>query len=773
MVPVLISIIITQLDNASADVPHCELALQKSEVNIQLPGGSITLNDPFSLSDNCKDQLFTQSFPSGSCDLSLYPEAGSNAYARPELTREASLVALDRIATANSIQDLGIPEVLHNSVVDITTYKSIAALIGGRLFDKVDRTCQAVRAVPSKQPLADKVLDYSLIYRIRELLRAAEPQKLIFWSDIIISAVAALPRPDTRNFVQSLFNNHNTFVISSWIRDLQLSLLKEDTAKPPPTITPPPTTLSTTTLPPTQPKPSASPDVGSGHDPRSEEDQGQEEEVHQTGPETEPASQEDLEKAEERRKYAHYLVGVSEDKIQDTIAKVKQLEALGVEIQVGFDPGDHRNVDPQFRHNSILNRLDQRDGGQGAGHSDENLEQTQTEAIQSLDRRLAVLQQQLSDHKLTTVQRLEQLTTSVNRLSKNQATSLDASGAGLRSRMSGLSTQMTKLRTCCNDRLELNRPNPSNKLSSRHAFYSLENLSRIYGFLEKFISSYKIYKASVVPFLRGRRSPVDVEELDVQEDLQAGNSGKKEKNSAKQGRRGAKLFKKLTRSGDIFYDQTLSMAAINQVLEALNNYDKVVERYHENSKRFVPTDYVKTANEIFGTTPEITKSVTKAGASLYDKILTTVRKKYPNLSSCCLVSYVAIAITGLLTLFAAIASCCLLCCERQSPKSCCKTREDFCNDSDCGCCGRLERPRADRMDVTRPQPDRRDYRPTMTAPPQPPYNQPPLDPQFSRQRDATMSSHLDTELQQPLVPSNEIKDWSTLRQAPRQASTNL
>ena len=205
------------------------------------------------------------------------------------------------------------------------------------------------------------------------------------------------------------------------------------------------------------------------------------------------------------------------------------------------------------------------------------------------------------------------------------------------------------------------------------------------------------------------------------------------------------LFEPLQRSGDIFFDTTLSFLATNEIMKVLGNFSKVMERYHEQPK-ISPADYAQKAREIFGALPKAGTTGKTEGVSFYDKIIALVQSKYPGLASCCIVAYIGIASTALTLILGLLACCCVLCCEKQSCRSCCRARPrgDLCEEDGCGCCGETEA-----------SPLRRDeYR---LVPRAEHARQAQPDPETSRQRDTTASRAAAAPEPHPVV------QWGTMR----------
>ena len=88
----------TVLVEVHAGPADSERQLEQSKVTVDLLGKSVSLNDPFALAEVCKSKLFTLRFPTESCNLDVYPVAGTDSYADPQLLREASLIGLQRIS---------------------------------------------------------------------------------------------------------------------------------------------------------------------------------------------------------------------------------------------------------------------------------------------------------------------------------------------------------------------------------------------------------------------------------------------------------------------------------------------------------------------------------------------------------------------------------------------------------------------------------------------------------------------------------------------------
>ena len=210
---------------------------------------------------------------------------------------------------------------------------------------------------------------------------------------------------------------------------------------------------------------------------------------------------------------------------------------------------------------------------------------------------------------------------------------------------------------------------------SAGAFYSFKSLNEVLALLRNFISGYKVYRATAFDW----KSPIvaRVPRTTETEDTTNKKSSKK------------KWFKKLVRSGNIFKDTLQNSLALNQIFAGLNANAKVIKEFHPNKESYEPSDIAKETNRIYGSvvTGGDLKDTEKS-QSFYDKVITSIREKYPNLSECCIVAWFACACTSVGTCVAILICCVNFCCvcRRGDCTPCCQVRglKDTCA-SLCGC----------------------------------------------------------------------------------------
>ena len=166
--------------------------------------------------------------------------------------------------------------------------------------------------------------------------------------------------------------------------------------------------------------------------------------------------------------------------------------------------------------------------------------------------------------------------------------------------------------------------------------------------------------------------------------------------------------------------------------------------------------------QLLGITANATlRGATNSTQSLYQKVITAVQRRYPDLSECCIVAYIAVTISSSLSLCAILAFlityCC--CCEARQGRCCCRRKglSELCPGSLC-CTGQPDEENRARAPAPKVYSDIDNQRPGL--------------PTSSRQRGSapTSSSELTT-----FLPSDPIGMWDTVRQhhSPNQAQTAL
>ena len=207
------------------------------------------------------------------------------------------------------------------------------------------------------------------------------------------------------------------------------------------------------------------------------------------------------------------------------------------------------------------------------------------------------------------------------------------------------------------------------------AFYTFKSLNEVLALLRNFISGYKLYRATAFDW----KSPsvARVPRTSGVEDSTNKKSSKK------------KWFKKLVRSGNIFKDTLQNSIALNQIFAGLNANAKVIKEFHPNKESYEPTDIAKETNRIYGSAVGGSDlKDTEKSESFYDKVINSIRDKYPNLTECCIIAWFACACTSVGTCVAILICCVNFCCvcKRGDCSPCCQVRgvKDTCA-SLCGC----------------------------------------------------------------------------------------
>ena len=725
---------------ASQGQGDCARQLQASTTTVDLPGKSVDLENPFTLDENCRRQLFRTQFPSEACNLGVYPTVSSGEFAEARFTREASIVGLKRIVEAGSLTDLGLAPVWEANSVDLGILQSLATLLLGRVIDKVDGQCRAVLALPG-DPLTEQVKDYSLIFRLREILRAAPARKYIVWPADVISPGAFLSRPDSRHYVDSLFQAHLAQTLALQIQDLQIASLdivppaappSQSAATPSPTIPPQPVTIATTS---TTSTTTPLPEVGSGNEaPGPDSEQG--------GQAEDLTDEERSQKAKDREEFAAYTKNVPIDQVDTAIATLKELKRIGALYPPpAYAPAPQGSFEFAIRHNPVFQKVDQREAQEEpekGGSADV------ADGIRVLGEEVTLLREDLKKHKDLLEQRVSELTRLVDTLSReNIASQREPAGANLQVTVRGLVGKVSQLSSCCgldSGRDQSSTPEPSKVPPT---FYSLDNIVKVSQLLSRFVDNYRWYRGTIG--VRSRRAiKEEIEHNGGEEQSDSTGSGQTEGVGEEGG-----PFPKLERTGNIFFDSTQQFLALNDLISAYNNYSPIFKKYH-HQEPFQASNYVQTAKDLYGSIP-IGKVITEGNATLgyYKRIIAAVQRRYPSISECCATAYFATALTGLLTIFGLIAAFCYTYCERQDCKGCVRCKA---GEGGCGCCGGGSSDRSH---------GGQEYRPAQNTP----SFLPRTEPGISRQRDATAPTQ-QFELIQPLLeqaPAPPVPDWSTMQ----------
>ena len=726
----------------SADqLTECRQALGNSRVTVNTGRGAITAFDPYDTSTQCRKVLFTEVFPTDTCDLGIYPQLGDGTFASAEFTREAAIIGTQCIGEAASIADIGLSDAIAASSVNLQTIKAIASLISARSGDLVDSQCRALLPQTGNS-LSDRVRDYSLIFRVRELLRAAPQREVIGWPDSIITPAVFLSRADTRHFLQSLFNNHNLKAILLQLQDLQTALSEQasNTYNPPATSTPSnptegPSQAQVSTPGAARPEeqpiteaPGGGGREGSGRAPE-ERDQPRIEEPK-------PAVQSQREKDIER--YAASLVNVPPSRYDDLIAKLKQLEAAGaLDPLPGFADKPLTDLQKAFITNPSFKKHDNRHASQKNSPDISSTDTDQNSGLLVLGEAVQRFRDEQAVLDIQQDRRIKELTDLIQGLTSRLGAKQGNTASGtVRVQVEALKKQIQAASHCCG-KTEDQIPRPWSKANA--VFYSLGNLGKVYNLLEHFIRQYTIYQHSLPSRRQGR---------------DAKNNTRSKSHFGK--------FKKLIRSGNIFADVTQSTLAINELLAAYNKYSEVVGRFHPNQLNFEPSDYVQRTKQLLGLASNATlRGTSNTTQSLYQKVISAVQRRYPDLSECCIVAYIAVSISSSLSLCAIITFlityCC--CCEARQGRCCCRRKElsELCPGSSC-CVGQPDEENRARTPASRVPFEIDNRRPAPTT--------------SSRQRG---SAPLSPSELATFLPSDPVRMWDTVKQlhSPNQAQTAL
>ena len=208
---------------ADTQETQCSDQLQNSAKQVQLEEGSVSVRNPGSLSQQCQATLFSDTFPSDSCNLSEFPALSSASFPPVKLTRDAISVGLKRLQEAQDIDELGFPTALKTVSVSLDDLKSVAAIVGPRLSEFTNPTCE-VTLPRVDNPIAAQLRDYQAISALRRLLRSLPARKAVVWPAQIINPFAAIPREDSKHLFEALIEAHNIHTVFVLISDLQLSL---------------------------------------------------------------------------------------------------------------------------------------------------------------------------------------------------------------------------------------------------------------------------------------------------------------------------------------------------------------------------------------------------------------------------------------------------------------------------------------------------------------------------------------------------------------------
>ena len=774
---------------ANTQADQCQGQLQQAATEVQLAGGTITVTNPESITPQCIPLIFSDLFPSQACDLTQFPPASSASFAPAHLTRQASLLGISQLQGTAKLDDLAFPPALLAASVDISDIKSIAQIIEGRLSEFTDPDCTFT--IPRvDNPLAQQLGDYDAVNSLRQLLASLPARKAVIWPQNVINPVGLLQREDTRNFINSLIYRHNINCILLLIADLERTVAQllgstQQTAaqdQGSQAVTGNHQAVNNTDTGASEQQETvieqeAAPDIdntdhegnpggevvdagsdGSGVEVADPEDS------QSSGAETEEQKQLRLDKIE----FAKYLVNTEEDLQVQTIIALKALKKqgqlpkpenfLGVNANTNLAQGSGytarqgqagglSELGREKAINPIFSNIDSRSTENKGSEAGAGGDVDQNSAIRALTAALEGLNATFLQQKRVITGRVDAIQLVVDNLSRQaQNSQAQVPTQALQVQINALQNSLATYRVCCVN----NKVTNGNDVASGATFYSYDNLSKLLTVLKSFLSNYRLYKSTVHNWVAGRGKRLASEPGDLAQGVQdSANNQSRVK--------GKKLFKQLSRSGNVFLDTLQNQLGLNEVFKALNLNSKTIKQFHPKQLAFKPVDYIKEAEQIYGV--KLSKGAggsTKSaqGDSFYSKVISSIQEKYPELQECCIVAFSALAITSLGTIVAFLACCIGVCCER-SPgqcRPCCRVKNarDSCT-SISPCCG-VSDSNADRDAAFQPFTHAQPAPHIVTAPRQ----------RASAQRDGTRSTA--PLLHSTAPPPTGIKDWSSWKQ---------
>ena len=706
-VSIVLAITAVLITRASAD--DCQDQLEAAGTTVEVTRGSIRITDSDKITPLCRPVVFSDLFPSQACRLEEFPALGSATPAAPHLLRQASIVALQRVEGASTLDQLALSPAQLAVSADIEDIKAVSRTIAGRVSQFVDPTCSTAVSW-TRDPLKQKLDDFLAVDSLRKILASISPRKGIFWPQEIGDPVALLERQDTRHFINALLSNHNTNCLLLLISDLQstvssvidsaqssyakaaISTTVATTAQQSlPTISTTSTTRPAVVIAPTTVviTPTLGPTVSTSS-PQQSASAGSSEEEQEDSGEAPRETEEEKELRLGREEFADYLVNSPEDFHLQAIRALKQLKKLDrlptvaawqVSVQAnlakqgGFS-GDQAGVNglTQLEREKLNNPIFDKFNARSTGNtiqSDPGLQQDQNTAIIVIADALQELNNSYLEDKALLSRRVADLSLVVDNLLKQTRDSQgNVPSSALQVQISSLNNLLTEHMTDCNK-----QTSPQTQgANSTGALYSFKSLNEVLALLRSFINGYKLYRATAVSWVTptvGRVSRTSGTEPSVN------------KKSTK------KWFKKLVRSGNIFKDTLQNSIALNQIFAGLNANAKVIKEFHPNKESYEPTDIAKETNRIYGSAVGGSDlKDTEKSESFYDKVINSIRDKYPNLTECCIIAWFACACTSVGTCVAILICCVNFCCvcKRGDCSPCCQVRgvKDTCA-SLCGC----------------------------------------------------------------------------------------
>ena len=702
-----VSIVLTLVAGciARALADDCQDQLEAATTAVEVAQGSIRITDSHKITPLCLPVVFSHLFPSQACNLNKFPELGSATPAAPHLLRQASLVALQRVEGASNLKQLALSPAQQAISVDIEDIKAVSGLILDRVAQFVDPDCSTAVSL-TRDPLKQKLDDFVAVSSLRRILSSIPPRRAIFWPQEVGNPVALLDRQDTRHFINSLLNDHNTNCLLLLISDLQSALsaiidsaqssdaraavstavttstqrtlsttTSDSTTKPVLVITPTldPAVKPTVSTPPPQPSNSPS-SVGDGEESGEEPPESEDQKLLREG----------------REEFADYLVKSPEGFQTQAIRSLSQLKMLGKLPTVEqWQASTQNNLAKQSGlsgnqaglnglsqlqrervNNPIFDKFDARSVGSTTqsrlGH-----EQDQSTAIVAIADAIQQLNDSYLQDKALLSQRVADLSIVVDNLLKQAR---DSQGnvlpSTLQVQINSLNNLLSEHLADCSKQSTVQSQGPD----SAGAFYTFKSLNGVLALLRNFISGYKLYRATA--FNWNSPTVARVPRTSGSQDLADKKSSKS-------------WFKKLVRSGNIFKDTLQNSIALNQIFSALNANSKIIKEFHPIKESYQPSDIAKETNRIYG-------SVVGGGdlkdadknESFYDKVISSITQRYPHLTECCIIAWFACACTSIGTCVAILICCVNYCCvcRRGECSPCCQVKgvKDTCA-SLCGC----------------------------------------------------------------------------------------
>ena len=706
-VSILLALTAGFITRSSAD--DCQDQLQAAATTIEVTRGPITITDTDKITPSCRSVVFSDVFPSQACNLNDFPAPSNANFAPTHLLRQASLFALQQIEGASNLNELALSPPEQAISADIDAIKAVTRTILGRISQFVDPTCSAAVAW-TPDPLRQKLDDFIAVDSLRRTLASIPPRKGIFWPKAVLDPVALVSRQDTRHFIGTLLQNHNTNCLLLLISDLQVAVSGIiDSAQP--SATKPAVTTTRTIL--TQQSLSTTPIVSTTRqnvvitttstraivgttstlppgnaatEVRAEEDT----EDSGVDPEDAGETEEQRQLRLDRQEFAEYLAVDKRENFQiQAIRALKQLQRLGklptvdawkLATQTNLAKQRDGVVDQQGKlnglsriarervNNPIFHRFDARSTGNNI-QANLGLEDDQSHAIVVLADALQELNATVLKDKGLLTRRVSDLATAVdNLLKQNRDSQGSIPSQSLQVQINSLNSRLAEHTVDCNKQSSVQ----SKAGNSTGAFYSFKNLNEVLSLLKGFIGSYKTYRATV-------------KDWGIPAVTRVSRTSGSESSSPK------KLFKKLLRTGNIFRDTLRNTVALNEIFKNLNSNSKVIKEFHPNNPTYQPSDYAKEADKIYGSVVDPgSLTYSQKNNTFYAKVIASIQERYPNLTECCIIAWVALSCTSIGTCIALLVCCVNFCCvcSKTDCQPCCRPRSV--KDTCAGLCGCVE-----------------------------------------------------------------------------------